>query len=89
MEQWERTYECLDCGARMDRDGNAALNILTLGTKDLNMQIKQQIAREPSEFTLGKMGTSVGGLMERLRSIPRVVCKPLSLNQEAPAFRQG
>jgi transposase len=84
MEQWERTYECEDCGAKMDRDGNSALSILTLGTKDMKeIQIKLEIAREPSELTLGKMGTSVGGLMERLRSIPRVVCKPLSLNQEA------
>ena len=76
MDQSERVYEC-ECGARLDRDGNAARNTLVLGLK------QAKVAREPSESTFGEMEATTDGLTDRLRLIPQVVCKPLSLNQEA------
>ena len=82
MEQQDRVYEC-ECGAGMDRDVNAARNILTLGL------IKERVPTERREYTLGEIQTATGNLTDRLRLIPRVVCKPGSLNQEAPAFRRG
>jgi len=82
MEQQDRVYEC-ECGAGMDRDVNAARNILTLGL------IKDRVPTERRESALGETLTTTDNLTDRLRLIPRVVCKPGSLNQEAPAFRRG
>ena len=82
MEQQDRVYEC-ECGAGMDRDVNAARNILTLGL------IKDRVPTERRESALGETQTTTDNLTDRLRLIPRVVCKPGSLNQEAPAFRRG
>ena len=46
------------------------------------------VAGVSSEFTPGETGASASDLIEKLRLIPHVRCKPLSLNQEAPAFRR-
>jgi transposase len=84
MKQSERIYVCPHCGAIMCRDMNAAKNILTKG-----LEQAKKIAREPSKSTLGENLTSMTDTIDVLRNITRVSCKSSSLNQEAPAFRQG
>jgi putative transposase len=32
----DRTYECLSCGSKLDRDFNASLNLYTLGLREIN-----------------------------------------------------
>ena len=32
MKLWERTYKCSNCDLELDRDYNAAINILNIGT---------------------------------------------------------
>ena len=36
MELFSRIYDCTTCGNKMDRDLNAAINILRAGTAQLN-----------------------------------------------------
>ncbi len=40
LELSERVFECFCCGLVLDRDHNAALNILALGTQDLGLALK-------------------------------------------------
>jgi len=83
LEQWERVYECPRCGAVMDRDVNAAINMLQEGLKQLNQKLPAE-RRKPMPL---EGGTS--GMMGLLDRIPGVHAKSCPLNGEAPAFRRG
>jgi putative transposase len=47
-----RTHHCLDCGLILDRDTNAALNILWAGTRPLGANVDGGIVRGPRSSPL-------------------------------------
>ena len=96
MPQEIRVYDCPACGMSMDRDVNAAVNILMKGLEALGQKAtpptkltEGNIPAECRESTPGERGASEGNPWEKLRPIPRVAIKPFSANQEAPDFSRG
>lgn len=67
----ERIYHCEACGLTIDRDLNAAINILLEGLG---------VPRDTGDFKPVEIEASV--LVNLLESIPRVKCKHLSMKQE-------
>jgi len=83
LEQWERVYECHGCGSVMDRDVNAAVNMLMEGMKDFEEKLPEEDRKTmPLE-------DEASGLMESLCRILEVHAKLCPLNGEVPALRQG
>lgn len=61
---WVRTHSCPHCGLKLDRDLNAALNILQDGLR--------KVGREPTEFT----PVEIGHLPERASLIAEAgICR--------------
>ncbi len=60
----DRTYECPACESKMDRDLNAAINILNKGLSDCNIKIPQELgkytpARNEAAMVASEQETSV------------------------------
>lgn len=49
----ERTFECHSCGLVIDRDHNAALNILKLGLEQTHAEAEPLLVRRTSKFSQG------------------------------------
>ena len=62
MECWERVYDCPACGARMDRDWNAAVNTLNEGLNKLPAECRTPMPLEDE----------VSSLLELLNRVPGV-----------------
>ena len=79
LEQWERVFECPHCDLRMDRDVNAAINILEQGKKE----VAGKIPAGRGDFKPQERSAPSEGLLESLNAIPRVSAKLASLSGEA------
>lgn len=76
----ERVYRCEACNLIIDRDLNAAINILREGLK--------QIGGDTIDFKPVETEASVFiSLLEQLNAVPRVECKHLSVKQETSNTR--
>ena len=77
VELWERTYICKNCGLKLSRDWNAAINIEQEGLKQL------KVPTECRDIKPRERATSAVDLVNHLRMIPGVHCKLFSANEEA------
>ena len=78
MRVWERVYDCPGCKAKLDRDVNAAINILVEGMRKLPAERRKTMPLEG--------GASSAGLMGSLNTIPTIQAKLCPLNGEANEF---
>ena len=79
MPQHIRVYDCPKCGLSMDRDVNAAKNMLVEGLKQIPAERRNPMPREGE-------ASSVAGM---LGQIPGVHVKLPPANGEAPDFSRG
>jgi putative transposase len=61
MKLSDRVFECKDCGLILDRDYNAAINILKLGCIKLDVSHKNIDFKDLNKYTVGHTGINVCG----------------------------
>jgi putative transposase len=76
MEQTVRVYQCSECGHTMDRDLNAAVNILAEGLKQSKIPTERRDSKPVENMT-------TTDLVRDLNKVSHVVCKSCSMNQDA------